>query len=259
MSWMKIVGRVVGMIGAAAAAALLISLQGCAQLPFGHSSEPDAVSSADPPDSTSSASAPVTASPSTPEPSAAVGALAQTTTMPGNASEVSADSRKEVSPVVLTTPTASVQAGAVVPVMATAPVTTIPVGASAVVNAEMNKFAFHSDAERTQYEKAAAQFPDFCHDWQRMLHDRETNNLEHLTWQPDNGGETATYTGYGQVETCQTKESVEGVPIGKLSYEEMIYYLSGKSPDEARHAPPKLIHQTHTLEIFSWEKNKWFY
>jgi hypothetical protein len=143
--------------------------------------------------------------------------------------------------------------------MATAPVTTIPVGASGVVNAEMGKFIFHSPAERVRYEKAASRFPNFCHDWQRMLHDREINNLEHLTWQTRDGAETASYTGYGVVETCETKESVEGVPIGKLSYEEMIYYLSGKSADEARHALARVIHQTHTLEIFSWEKDKWFY
>jgi len=235
------------------------------------------------------------------------GALSQTMTLPGSASDVSADSSKVASPVVLTTPAVPAQpdvvvpavavapvqvgavvptaagavvpatagavvpdatgvalpaeagAGAVVPVAATIPATTIPLGAAGVVNAEINKFVFHSPKERARYEMAAARFPDFCHDWQRMLHDRETNNLEHLTWQTRDGAETSTYTGYGQVETCETKESVEGVPIGKISYEEMIYYLAGKNEDEARHATPKLIHQTHTLEIFSWEKDKWFY
>jgi hypothetical protein len=123
----------------------------------------------------------------------------------------------------------------------------------------MNKFIFHSPVERARYEKAAARFPDFCHDWQRMLHDRETNNLQHLTWQNRNGAETSTYTSYGQVDKCEIKESVEGVPIGKISYMEIIYFLAGKNTDEALHAPPKLIHQTHTLEIFSWEKDKWFY
>jgi hypothetical protein len=257
------VGRVLGMAGVAAAALFAISAQGCAQLPFGHQPESDAVGSADVTATQADAGAlnatGTVADSSASQSGAAVETLSQTTTMPGSASEVSADSRKEASPVVLTTPTVSVQSGAVVPAMATAPVTTIPLGASGVVGAEMKKFVFHSPVERERYEKAAAQFPDFCHDWQRMLHDRETNNLEHLTWQARDGAETSTYTGYGMVETCETKESVEGVPIGKLSYEEMIYYLSGKSADEARHAAPKLIHQTHTLEIFSWEKNKWFY
>jgi hypothetical protein len=151
-------------------------------------------------------------------------------------------------------PTVSAQTGAVVPVA-----TTIPLGAAGAVNAEINKFIFHSPKERAQYEVAAARFPNFCHDWQRMLHDRETNNLDHLTWQTRDGAQTSSYTGYGQVESCETKESIEGVPIGKISYEELIYFLAGKNADEARHATPKLIHQTHTLEIFSWEKDRWFY
>ena len=123
----------------------------------------------------------------------------------------------------------------------------------------MKKFIFHSHAEEARYNNAAAKFPDFCHEWQRMLRDRESNNLSHLTWQTQGGVETTTYTGYGQVDGCETKESVEGVPIGKISYMEMIYNLTGKTPNEARHAPPKMIHETHTLEIFSWEKDKWFY
>jgi len=123
----------------------------------------------------------------------------------------------------------------------------------------MKKFIFHSPAEEARYNNAAAKFPDFCNEWQRMLRDRESNNLSHLIWQTQGGVETTTYTGYGQVDDCETKESVEGVPIGKISYMEMIYNLAGKTPDEARHASPKMIHETHTLEIFSWEKDKWFY
>ncbi len=251
--------RALASLTAASAAWFLFSAQGCAQFPFGHHADADTVSV------TAAGPAPV-AGTSVTESNAApgtltqtTGMLAQTTTMPGTASEVSAEARKVVSPVVLTAPAAPVQGGAVMPVMISAPVTTIPVGASSVVSSEMNKFIFHSPAERAQYEKAAARFPGFCHDWQRMLHDRETNNLQHLTWQSRDGAQTSTYTGYGRVETCETKESVEGVPIGKISYEEMIYYLWGKSADEARRAQPKLIHQTHTLEIFSWEKDKWFY
>jgi len=160
-----------------------------------------------------------------------------------------------VAPVALSAPAyPSAAGGAVVPVA-----TTIPLGASGVVNAEINKFIFHSAAERAEYERASARFPNFCNNWQRMLHDRETNNLQHLVWQSRDGAQTSTYTGYGQVETCETKESVEGIPIGKISYEEMIYFITGKGTDEARHATPKLIHRTHTLEIFSWEKDKWFY
>jgi len=148
---------------------------------------------------------------------------------------------------------------AISPAAANPAVTTIPLGASSVVKAEIKKFIFHSPQEEERYDQAAAKFPGFCHEWERMLHDRETNSLDHLTWETHAGLQTTTYTGYGQVDSCETKESVEGVPIGKLSYMEMTYDLEGKTAEEARHTPPKVIHQTHTLEIFSWEKNKWFY
>ncbi len=91
-----------------------------------------------------------------------------------------------------------------------------------------------------------------------MLHDREVNNLSHLEWHQQQGYQTATYTGYGKVQGCQAKESDEGVPIGKVSYQEMNYYLAGKSVDDAK-SHPKLLGTTNTLEIFSFEKDRWFY
>jgi hypothetical protein len=113
-------------------------------------------------------------------------------------------------------------------------------------------------AQRRKWETAVASLPSFCQDWSRMLHDREVNNLLHLQWQGGPGGETATYTGYGTVENCQAKESSEGVPIGKVTYEERNYALYGKSIDDAK-AHPQLTRVTRTLEIFSYEKDRWFY
>jgi hypothetical protein len=262
-----VLDMILGMIGAAAAASLVFAVQGCANLPLGHRPESDAVSPADlatmRADAASLNAAAGSAATTTPTAviavasmpeSATTGALSQTTTIPGGASDRSADSSKLMSAVLLGPPMVSGKTDAVVPAA-----TTIPLGAAGAVNAEINKFIFHSPKERAQYEVATARFPNFCHDWQRMLHDRETNNLDHLTWQTRDGAQTSTYTGYGQVESCETKESIEGVPIGKISYEELIYFLKGKNADEARHARPKLIHQTHTLEIFSWEKDRWFY
>jgi hypothetical protein len=178
------------------------------------------------------------------------GSLAQTMVMPGTTPDVPA------SPV----PTHLALTEPAIPPPAVSPsVTTIPIGANAVVKAELKRFTFHSPEEERRYNLAAAKFPNFCHDWERMLRDRETNSLTHLTWVTHGGVESTTYTGYGQIDSCETKESVEGVPIGKLSYMEMIYDLEGKTPEEARQTPPKVIHQVHTLEIFSWDKNKWFY
>jgi hypothetical protein len=262
MWWMKMVGRS-GICIIATAASIVLAAQGCAQLPFGSHAEADKVDQSAAA-ATSSGTADVSSTrvsggTTAVAPGSTVGSLSQTMTMPGGAAELSADSRKVPSPMKLSEPTVSGMGGAVIPVAAIAPATTIPLGAAGVVNAEMNKFIFHSSAERARYEKAAARFPQFCHDWQRMLHDRETNNLQHLTWQTRDGAKTSSYTGYGQVDKCEMKESVEGVPIGKISYMETIYFLAGKNADEARHAAPRIIHQTHTLEIFSWEKDKWFY
>jgi hypothetical protein len=115
-----------------------------------------------------------------------------------------------------------------------------------------------TEGERLKWEKASAALPAFCEDWNRMLHDREVNNLSHLTWHRRQGYQTATYTAYGKVQGCQAKESEEGVPIGKVSYQQMSYYLAGRSINDAR-AHPKLLGTTNTLEIFSWEKDRWFY
>ncbi len=110
-----------------------------------------------------------------------------------------------------------------------------------------------------EFKTAAAQFPEFCHHWEQNLRDRETNNLKKLAFAIKEGFQTATYTGYGKVSGCESHQSKDGYSIGKVSYEEFIYYLVGKTPDEARHAAPKPISDTHTTEIFRWENSKWFY
>jgi hypothetical protein len=110
-----------------------------------------------------------------------------------------------------------------------------------------------------EFKVASVQFPDFCKHWEQNLHDREVNNLNKLNFSPKDGFETATYTGYGKITGCESHQSKDGYSIGKLSYEEYIYYLAGKTTEEARSAAPKQISDTHTTEIFRWENNKWFY
>jgi hypothetical protein len=116
-----------------------------------------------------------------------------------------------------------------------------------------------STLARHEFETAFRKLPSFCQDWQSKLHEREINNLAHVAWQEKNGYETATYVGYGKVNGCLCKESAEGVPIGKVTYDEYQYYLVGKSLNEAKVAKPKLTGTTRTLEIFSWDKEQWFY
>jgi len=158
--------------------------------------------------------------------------------------------------------------GAVAPSLSAVPATDSPASSAAPktalqqavfeIKATAADLARLTVAQRRKWETAVASLPSFCQDWNRMLHDREVNNLLHLQWQTGPGGETATYTGYGTVQNCQAKESSEGVPIGKVYYEERNYALSGKSIDDAK-AHPQVTRVTQTLEIFSYEKDRWFY
>jgi hypothetical protein len=118
---------------------------------------------------------------------------------------------------------------------------------------------FLTPAQQRSYQRAASAFSLFCHDWERMLHEREVNNLDHLSWRREGGLETATYTGYGRVEGCECKASKEGLPIGKIRYRERNYLIAGQTIDQARRTTPKLTHEINDLEIFSWDKGKWFY
>ncbi|MGC2494948.1 hypothetical protein [Candidatus Binatus sp.] len=110
-----------------------------------------------------------------------------------------------------------------------------------------------------EFRKASALFPDFCKHWEQDLHDRETNNLSNLKFNEKDGYQTATYTAYGKVSGCESHQSKDGYSIGKITYEEFEYYIAGRSADEARHAAPKTVSDTHTTEIFRWDNGKWFY
>ncbi|HTT77620.1 MAG TPA: hypothetical protein VMF50_16780 [Candidatus Binataceae bacterium] len=135
-----------------------------------------------------------------------------------------------------------------------------PGGPSFEVKAEIQQLKVGIPAaERRLYARAAAAFPHFCQDWGRMLRDREENNLASLNWREKGGYETATYVGYSPIKTCQCKESAEGIPLGKVTYDEEDYYVVGKTVDAAKHAPPRVTRIVPTLEIFSWDHNKWFY
>jgi hypothetical protein len=114
----------------------------------------------------------------------------------------------------------------------------------------------HFDSE---YHDAEAAFPQFCREWAAKLRKREADNLEHIHWREQNGYEVGTYVGYSPIETCSCKRSAKGLPVGKLSYHEEIYYLVGHSIEEAKHAKPKVIGTTSTLELFNWNHHHWQY
>jgi hypothetical protein len=132
-------------------------------------------------------------------------------------------------------------------------------GSASATEASVDGLDPLTPAQRRVYSRAASAFGSFCHHWETLLHEREVNNLDHLSWRNDGGLESATYTGYGKVESCECKPSKEGLPIGEIRYIERNYSIVGKTISEARHAVPKLTHEISTLEIFSWDKGKWFY
>jgi hypothetical protein len=109
-----------------------------------------------------------------------------------------------------------------------------------------------------EYKKAAAKFGTFCKEWEQKLHEREVLNLGKIDWKLRDGYNTGTYTGYGPIETCTTKETPDGFALGELTYEEFTYYLAGRSQRDALHAKPKPQSDTHTTEIFRWDRGKWF-
>ncbi|MGC1192601.1 MAG: hypothetical protein WA861_18580 [Candidatus Binatus sp.] len=143
------------------------------------------------------------------------------------------------------------------------PVAYTPPAAKTTLRQKVNTLITKLTPERIkrdiEYRKASALFPDFCKHWEQDLHERETNNLSKLEFVPREGFETATYTGYGKIAACESHQSKDGYSIGKITYEEYTFYLSGKSEDEARHAVPKTINDLRTTEIFRWDKDKWFY
>ena len=110
-----------------------------------------------------------------------------------------------------------------------------------------------------EFKKASEKFPDFCKHWEENLRERERDNLKKLVFALVDGLHTATFTGYGEVKICEAHQSKDGFSIGKITYEEFTYSVSGKTPEEATHGEKKPISNTITTEIFRWEKNKWFY
>lgn len=117
--------------------------------------------------------------------------------------------------------------------------------------------------ERLKMDKeflvASAQFPSFCEHWQQNLRDRETANRNGAKYVEKEATETATYTGYGKIAVCEAHQSKTGYSIGRITYEEFTYFLTGKSLDDAKISEPKPVNDLHTTELFRWENGKWFY
>jgi hypothetical protein len=129
----------------------------------------------------------------------------------------------------------------------------------ASTNALGNETTSSSFVAKRGYAHAAVTFPGFCHEWEQKLRDRELNNRAHIRWDTHDKLKVGNYVGYSAVQTCECKEATNGLPIGKLTYQEFNYHVSGKTVGAANQAKPTVVHTTNTLEIFSWDRERWFY
>lgn len=126
-------------------------------------------------------------------------------------------------------------------------------------NVILQKLAGSREQWTGEFNKARTAFPTFCHDWERKLAQREHDNLGTIHWTERNGWQTGTYVGYSKIESCMCDQRPEGAPVGKLTYHEYIYYLAGRTVEEAKRATPKSIGVTSTLELFNWSDHQWQY
>jgi hypothetical protein len=108
----------------------------------------------------------------------------------------------------------------------------------------------------TEYEQAARSFPELCHAWQRKLDEDARNQKNLLQWQDREGWKTATYSSYGPIQSCTCKLR-DGVPLGRITYEEIEYYIAGRTVEEARNAQPITVGSTNTIVILRWENGRW--
>src|SRR5579885_3211798 len=114
------------------------------------------------------------------------------------------------------------------------------------------------DAVTADYERAARALPEFCREWHSKLEERVSEQADLMEWQDREGWKTATYRGYGPIESCTCKLQ-DGVPVGEITYQTIEYYLAGHTVEEARHARPIVAGRTHTIEILRWKDGRWVY
>ncbi len=132
-------------------------------------------------------------------------------------------------------------------------------GVGAKVKAALSKTNAAGLIHEREYKTAEAVFPAFCRRWERLLRERERNNLDHIEWRLKDGYQTGVYTGYGRIESCACKKSAGGFAIGKLTYAELKYYVAGKRQEDAKRSKPAVFEIRPTTELFRWDHGEWFY
>ena len=110
-------------------------------------------------------------------------------------------------------------------------------------------------------DSLSSSFDEFCGSWMQKLEAREADNVKHVKWQKDGTGVQGQYVGYSSEHKCDLKAPKKkgDVPIGKISYRELLYQKQGPSTADAQASQPRVVEITEVTEIFRWEKGKWIY
>jgi hypothetical protein len=103
-------------------------------------------------------------------------------------------------------------------------------------------------------------FKEFCLVWMGKLVERERFNKTQIKWRPAAAGVEGEYIGYSSEHTCDLRPpGASGVPVGRLTYREMVYRKKGDSAEAAGANDAEVVEITEITEIFRREKGKWLY
>lgn len=104
-----------------------------------------------------------------------------------------------------------------------------------------------------------SQFPAFCEEWMGKLAAREKRNVSLIKWDENGSNVSGSYIGYSNQHSCIFKESDGPVPVGKITYLEVLYEKRGTTREEAERNPAQAVETTEVTEIFRYAKGQWVY
>jgi hypothetical protein len=145
-------------------------------------------------------------------------------------------------------------AGVPAAVAGSAPVANLPPPNGAAVNAVV-------PPEPVADPQVAGAFTTFCASWMEKLAAREVHNVQQIQWRENGVAVEGDYVGYSKEHKCDLKapQDKKGVPIGKVSYRELLYRKRGGSKEEATAGSAEIVEITEVTEIFRYDKGKWIY
>jgi hypothetical protein len=106
-----------------------------------------------------------------------------------------------------------------------------------------------------------SKFRSFCLEWMKKLEARERDNRAGVRWKVGPSGVLGEFVGYSPEHTCHmnANHDPKAVPVGKITYRELLYRQTGASTSEAAANPPSVVEATEVTEIFRYASGKWVY